>query len=295
MCNPLIVCLNPIVYSYVDPEARDAMATLESEAQSKEVTSRLLQLLASLSEPAGDGEYNGLDLLFTQGAEFTPLLDLLDGKAVVGGQFSDADVTPPVVEMVGGGPPAAASTAGQAAPIEAACAPSISGTSAVAALGGEVFASEEQVPMEEVDTVDHEDPVAMEEVELHHTAADREARAEAADASITNPEVETAAVTAAKEMAAADTAALCATPAAMPVPQVRCTVPDFSTLTHAITLKGAQLSWAVLQGAKIIENRAFRMAPGWCGRPPQTHRAAQLHSRTVPPLHRLRPQFSTRR
>ena len=35
-------------------------------------------------------------------------------------------------------------------------------------------------------------------------------------------------------------------------------------LTHAITLRGAQLSWAVLHGFKIIENRHFEMSPGWC-------------------------------
>ena len=34
-------------------------------------------------------------------------------------------------------------------------------------------------------------------------------------------------------------------------------------VTHAITLRGAQLTWAVLHGQKTIENRHFRMAPGW--------------------------------
>ncbi|KAL1522417.1 hypothetical protein AB1Y20_017407 [Prymnesium parvum] len=34
-------------------------------------------------------------------------------------------------------------------------------------------------------------------------------------------------------------------------------------LTHALTLRGAQLSWAVLHGFKTIENRHFRIAPGW--------------------------------
>ena len=34
-------------------------------------------------------------------------------------------------------------------------------------------------------------------------------------------------------------------------------------ITHAITLRGAQLTWAVLHGAKRIENRHFRIAPGW--------------------------------
>lgn len=39
------------------------------------------------------------------------------------------------------------------------------------------------------------------------------------------------------------------------------TIPE--EVTKAITLRGAQLSWAVLQGIKTIENRNFRIAPGW--------------------------------
>ena len=33
--------------------------------------------------------------------------------------------------------------------------------------------------------------------------------------------------------------------------------------THALTMKGAQISWAILAGHKIIENRHMRMRPGW--------------------------------
>ena len=32
---------------------------------------------------------------------------------------------------------------------------------------------------------------------------------------------------------------------------------------HAITLKGARLSWAILEGHKTIENRTIRLRPGW--------------------------------
>ena len=34
-------------------------------------------------------------------------------------------------------------------------------------------------------------------------------------------------------------------------------------VTHGFTLKGAQLAWAVLTGAKRVENRHFHMQPGW--------------------------------
>ncbi len=33
--------------------------------------------------------------------------------------------------------------------------------------------------------------------------------------------------------------------------------------THAITMKGAQISWAILHGHKTIENRSMRIKPGW--------------------------------
>ena len=33
--------------------------------------------------------------------------------------------------------------------------------------------------------------------------------------------------------------------------------------THALTMKGAQISWAILAGHKLIENRHMRMRPGW--------------------------------
>ena len=33
-------------------------------------------------------------------------------------------------------------------------------------------------------------------------------------------------------------------------------------VTHAITLRGAQLTWAVLKGYKMLENRHFRISPG---------------------------------
>ena len=34
-------------------------------------------------------------------------------------------------------------------------------------------------------------------------------------------------------------------------------------VTHGITLRGAQLTWAILHGLKKVENRHFRMSPGW--------------------------------
>ena len=34
-------------------------------------------------------------------------------------------------------------------------------------------------------------------------------------------------------------------------------------VTHGLTLRGAQLSWAILNGDKRVENRHFRMQPGW--------------------------------
>ena len=38
---------------------------------------------------------------------------------------------------------------------------------------------------------------------------------------------------------------------------------DLAQVTHAITLKGARLSWAILEGHKTIENRTIRLRPGW--------------------------------
>ena len=35
------------------------------------------------------------------------------------------------------------------------------------------------------------------------------------------------------------------------------------TVTHGFTLRGAQLAWAILCGAKRVENRHFQMKPGW--------------------------------
>lgn len=35
------------------------------------------------------------------------------------------------------------------------------------------------------------------------------------------------------------------------------------TLTHGLTLKGAQYNWAILKGYKTVENRAYRIKPGW--------------------------------
>lgn len=41
-------------------------------------------------------------------------------------------------------------------------------------------------------------------------------------------------------------------------------MPDvFGGLTHAITMKGAMWSWAILNGHKPVENRHFRLRPGW--------------------------------
>ena len=39
--------------------------------------------------------------------------------------------------------------------------------------------------------------------------------------------------------------------------------PSPDLVTHAITLKGAQLTWAILHGHKTIENRSTRISPGW--------------------------------
>ena len=38
---------------------------------------------------------------------------------------------------------------------------------------------------------------------------------------------------------------------------------ELAQVTHAITLKGARLSWAILEGHKTIENRTIRLRPGW--------------------------------
>ena len=44
----------------------------------------------------------------------------------------------------------------------------------------------------------------------------------------------------------------------------KCTgAPKPGWVTHAITLAGAELAWAMLAGFKRIENRDFRMSPGW--------------------------------
>ena len=34
-------------------------------------------------------------------------------------------------------------------------------------------------------------------------------------------------------------------------------------VTHAITMKGAQRTWAILNGRKVVENRPFRLRAGW--------------------------------
>jgi hypothetical protein len=39
--------------------------------------------------------------------------------------------------------------------------------------------------------------------------------------------------------------------------------PSASEVHHGVTLRGAQLTFAVLAGAKRVENRHFRMQPGW--------------------------------
>ena len=36
-----------------------------------------------------------------------------------------------------------------------------------------------------------------------------------------------------------------------------------SSVTHAITLKGARITWAILAGIKTVENRSIRLQPGW--------------------------------
>lgn len=38
---------------------------------------------------------------------------------------------------------------------------------------------------------------------------------------------------------------------------------DPCSITHGITLRGAQLSWAIVNGKKRVENRHFRIQPGW--------------------------------
>ena len=54
-------------------------------------------------------------------------------------------------------------------------------------------------------------------------------------------------------MAAAGSGAAASSPAAS----------ELAHVTHAITLKGARLSWAILEGHKTIENRTIRLRPGW--------------------------------
>ena len=39
--------------------------------------------------------------------------------------------------------------------------------------------------------------------------------------------------------------------------------PSPCCITHGITLRGAQLSWAILHQRKTIENRSVRLSPGW--------------------------------
>ena len=45
-------------------------------------------------------------------------------------------------------------------------------------------------------------------------------------------------------------------------------------VTHGLTLKGAQLAYALLRGPKCIENRYFRLKPGWYA----LHAGASMHA-----------------
>ena len=36
-----------------------------------------------------------------------------------------------------------------------------------------------------------------------------------------------------------------------------------ASITHALTLKGASLTWAIQQGIKVIENRSVQLPLGW--------------------------------
>ena len=46
-------------------------------------------------------------------------------------------------------------------------------------------------------------------------------------------------------------------------PSVNTGAATIHATTHAFSLNGAHLAWAVLTGRKVVENRQFRMAPGW--------------------------------
>ena len=78
----------------------------------------------------------------------------------------------------------------------------------------------------------------------------------------------TGAATAAKAAAAASTEASASTGAATAAAGSGAAASspaaaELAHVTHAITLKGARLSWAILEGHKTIENRTIRLRPGW--------------------------------
>jgi len=56
----------------------------------------------------------------------------------------------------------------------------------------------------------------------------------------------------------------CVTPSPPPRP-LPTGATDPAATTHAITMRGALYSWAILAGIKTVENRPFRLSPGWYG------------------------------
>ena len=80
---------------------------------------------------------------------------------------------------------------------------------------------------------------------------------------------------------------MAASDAACEAPQGKCRAPvngapSASEVTHAFTLKGAQLTLAVLTGIKRVENRHFQMKPGWYA--VQTGASTRSHESQYPLL-----------
>ena len=89
------------------------------------------------------------------------------------------------------------------------------------------------------------------------TAAKAAAETVTAAPASTAASASTGAATAAAGSGAATAAAGSGTAASSPAAS------ELAHVTHTITLKGARLSWAILEGHKTIENRTIRLRPGW--------------------------------
>lgn len=52
-------------------------------------------------------------------------------------------------------------------------------------------------------------------------------------------------------------------------------------VTHGLTLKGAELSWSVLEGRKVVENRSRQLPRGWVALHTGLGKIQDAHLRTV--------------